>query len=98
MPARWPETIRAGAEAKNNPADLINIALEKLVEAGHALPHPDATSRYHAQRRCAERVTASAGSISLCPLDVAFGLSLAEPPLDTRQSSTIFTTTNLYNK
>jgi hypothetical protein len=32
------ETIRAEAEAKNNPADLINIALEKLVEAGHALP------------------------------------------------------------
>ncbi|MCX4768623.1 DUF4158 domain-containing protein [Streptomyces sp. NBC_01285] len=32
------ETIRAEAEAKNNPADLINIALEKLVEAGLELP------------------------------------------------------------
>lgn len=32
------ETIRAEAEAKNNPADLINTALEKLVEAGLELP------------------------------------------------------------
>jgi TnpA family transposase len=32
------ETIRAEAESKNNPADLINVALEKLVEAGLELP------------------------------------------------------------
>ena len=32
------ETIRAEAGSKNNPADLINVALEKLVEAGLELP------------------------------------------------------------
>jgi hypothetical protein len=32
------ETIRVEAESKNNPADLINVALEKLVEAGVELP------------------------------------------------------------
>ena len=32
------ETIRAEATSKNNPADLINVALEKLVEAGLELP------------------------------------------------------------
>lgn len=31
-------SIRKGAEAKNRPADLINIALEKVVEAGLELP------------------------------------------------------------
>lgn len=35
------ETIRAEAEAKNNPADLINIALEKLVASTKSLtPSP----------------------------------------------------------
>ncbi|QMU69369.1 DUF4158 domain-containing protein [Streptacidiphilus sp. P02-A3a] len=32
------ETIRAEAASKNNPADLINVALEKLVEGGLELP------------------------------------------------------------
>ncbi|MCA2229756.1 DUF4158 domain-containing protein [Nonomuraea aurantiaca] len=32
------ETIRDEAASKNNPADLINVALEKLVEAGYELP------------------------------------------------------------
>jgi TnpA family transposase len=32
------ETIRVEAESKNNPADLINVALEKLVEDGLELP------------------------------------------------------------
>ncbi|MFB7512990.1 Tn3 family transposase [Streptomyces sp. NPDC056144] len=32
------ETMRIGAASKNNPADLINIALEKLVEAGLEIP------------------------------------------------------------
>ncbi|HEX2744266.1 MAG TPA: DUF4158 domain-containing protein [Streptosporangiaceae bacterium] len=32
------EGIRVEAESKNNPADLINVALEKLVEAGLELP------------------------------------------------------------
>ena len=30
--------IRAEAESKNNPADLINVALEKPVESGLELP------------------------------------------------------------
>jgi hypothetical protein len=32
------ETMRIEAASKNNPADLINIALEKLVEAGLKIP------------------------------------------------------------
>ncbi|KAA6223595.1 DUF4158 domain-containing protein [Streptomyces albofaciens JCM 4342] len=32
------EAMRCAAAAKNNPADLINIALEKLVEAGLEIP------------------------------------------------------------
>ncbi|WP_371640679.1 hypothetical protein [Streptomyces virginiae] len=32
------ETMRIEAASKNNPADLINIALEKLVEAGLEIP------------------------------------------------------------
>ncbi|MFI6597263.1 DUF4158 domain-containing protein [Nonomuraea sp. NPDC050536] len=32
------ETMRVEAASKNNPADLINIALEKLVEAGLEIP------------------------------------------------------------
>ncbi|MFE5588014.1 Tn3 family transposase [Kitasatospora sp. NPDC056531] len=32
------EAMRIGAASKNNPADLINIALEKLVEAGLEIP------------------------------------------------------------
>lgn len=32
------EAIRSEAASKNNPADLINVALEKLVEAGLELP------------------------------------------------------------
>ncbi len=40
------ETMRIGAAAKNNPADLINIALEKLVEAAlEKLVRPDWRSR-----------------------------------------------------
>lgn len=31
-------TIRAAAEVKNNPADLINVALEELIRAGYELP------------------------------------------------------------
>ncbi|MDO0930412.1 hypothetical protein QQY66_01370 [Streptomyces sp. DG2A-72] len=38
--ARWiaAEAVRGGAAAKNRPADLINVALEKVVEAGLELP------------------------------------------------------------
>ncbi|MGP3684602.1 DUF4158 domain-containing protein [Streptomyces sp. IBSNAI002] len=32
------ETMRIEAASKNSPADLINIALEKLVEAGMEIP------------------------------------------------------------
>jgi hypothetical protein len=32
------DTIRAEAASKNNPPDLINVALEKLVESGYELP------------------------------------------------------------
>src|ERR1019366_641606 len=52
------ETIRVEAESKNNPADLINVALEKLVEAGlegpELLPSRQA-GRVRAHRRAVRR-------------------------------------------
>ena len=44
------ETIRVEAESKNNPADLINVALEKLVEAGWSCRRSPPWTTWHLQR------------------------------------------------
>jgi hypothetical protein len=46
------ETIRAEAQSKNNPADLINVALEKLVEAGLELPAFSTLDRVTLGQQC----------------------------------------------